>query len=193
MSFNNSIKFSVINFSELAKERLSCPDVLGLKASPTLSLLTVPVQGGFLLCEGKTKVLRPLVPSFQRFTIFSALHGMSHPGVCSSKRLISTRLVWRGLANDVCDWCKSCLPCQRGKVLRYVHIRPEKIPVPFRRFAHVHVHLVGPLPPSHGFTYLFTCIDRSTRWPEAIPLAGISAAECAWVDLKVWRSFSDYK
>ena len=183
----------MINFSELAKERLSCPDVLGLKASPTLRLLTVPVQGGFLLCDAKTKVLRPLVPSFQRFTIFSALHGMSHPGVCASKRLISTRLVWRGLANDVCDWCKSCLPCQRGKVLRYVHIRPEKIPVPFRRFAHVHVHLVGPLPPSHGFTYLFTCIDRSTRWPEAIPLAGISAAECAWMDLKVWRSFSDYK
>ena len=97
----------MINFSELAKERLSCPDVLGLKASPTLRLLTVPVQGGFLLCDGKTKVLRPLVPSFQRFTIFSALHGMSHPGVCASKRLISTRLVWRGLANDVCDWCKS--------------------------------------------------------------------------------------
>ncbi len=46
---------------------------------------------------------------------------------------------------------------------KMVHIRPEKIPVPFRRFAHVHVDLVGPLPSSHGFTYLFTCIDRSTE------------------------------
>ena len=118
---------------------------------------------------------------------------MSHPGVRASRHLISTRFVWRGLAYDVRDWCKSCLQWQLGKVLRHVHIHPEKIPVPFRRFAHVYVDLVDPLPSSHGFTYLFTCIDRSTRWPEAIPLAGISAAECAWMDLKVWRSFSDYK
>ena len=40
---------SVINFSELAKEQLSCPDVLRLKVSPTLRLATVPVQDGSLL------------------------------------------------------------------------------------------------------------------------------------------------
>ena len=40
---------SVINFSELAKEQLSCPDVLRLKGSPTLHLATVPVQDGSLL------------------------------------------------------------------------------------------------------------------------------------------------
>ena len=32
---------SVINFSELAKEQLSCPDILRLKVSPTLRLVTV--------------------------------------------------------------------------------------------------------------------------------------------------------
>ena len=37
--------------------------------------------------------------------------------------------------------------------------------------------LVGPLPSSHGYTYLLTCIDRSTWWPEVIPLTGISTAE----------------
>ena len=166
---------SVINFSELAKEQLSCPDILRLKVSPTLRLVTVPVQDGSLLCDAKTKVLCPLVPSSQRLNIFSALHGISHPGVRASRRLISTRFVRRGLANDVRNWCKSCLQCQRGKVLRHVHIRPEKIPVPFRRFAHVHLDLVGLLPSSNCFTYLFPCINRSTRWHEAIPLTGISA------------------
>ena len=129
-----------------------------------------------------------MVPSSQRFNIFSALHGISHPGVRASRRLISARFVWRGLANDVCDWCKSCLQCQGGKVFHHVHIRPEKIPVPFRRFAHVHVDLVGPLPSSNGFTYLFTCINRSTRWPEALPLAGISVAECASAMFYGWIS-----
>ena len=42
---------SVINFSELAKEQLSCPDILCLKGSPTLRLVTVPIQDGSLLCD----------------------------------------------------------------------------------------------------------------------------------------------
>ena len=80
--------------------------------SPEVSLVTVPIQDGSLLCDAKTKVLRPLVQSSQKFSIFSDLHGISHPGVRATRRLISTRFVWRGLANDVCDWCKSCLQCQ---------------------------------------------------------------------------------
>ncbi|MFN9982364.1 MAG: DDE-type integrase/transposase/recombinase, partial [bacterium] len=50
----------------------------------------------------------------------------------------------------------------------------------------MHVDLVGPLPISSGFTYLFTVVDRTTRWPEAIPLAGISAAECAAALFSGW-------
>lgn len=43
--------------------------------------------------------------------------------------------------------------------------------MPFRtpgaRFDHVHVHIVGPLPLSRGFTYILTFVDRYTRWPES--------------------------
>ena len=49
----------------------------------------------------------------------------------------------------------------------------KKITVPFRRFAHVHVDLVGPLPPSHGYTYLLMCIDKSTGLREVNPMVGI--------------------
>jgi hypothetical protein len=38
-----------------------------------------------------------------------------------------------------------------------------------RHFAHIHVDLVGLLPPSRGHTYLFT----------AIPLSSVTAADCA--------------
>ncbi len=54
---------------------------------------------------------------------------------------------------------------------RHVHLSPATIAVPQRRFEHVHVDLVGPLPQSSGFSYLFTIVDRTTRWPEAIPLS----------------------
>jgi hypothetical protein len=55
-----------------------------------------------------------------------------------------------------------------------------------RRFEHVHVDLVGPLPQSSGFSYLFTIVDRTTCWPEAIPLSSIAAADCAAALFSGW-------
>ena len=127
-----------IDFKILAQEQKSCPDILRLKKSPTLRLVTVIIENSELICDARTNVLRPLVPSSQRFKVFSALHSLSHPGLWE--------FVWRGLANDVRDYCRACLHCQRAKVLRHVRLHPEKIDVPFRRFSHVHVDLVGPLP-----------------------------------------------
>ena len=45
---------------------------------------------------------------------------------------------------------------------------------------------VGPLPPSQGFTYLLTVIDRFSRWPEAIPLADMSTKHCAQALVFYW-------
>ena len=60
--------------------------------------------------------------------------------------------------------------------------------MPEKRFSHIHVDLVGPLPPSLGFTHLFTVIDRHTRWPEAVPLKDTSATECARALISIWVS-----
>jgi transposase InsO family protein len=111
---------------------------------------------------------------------------MAHPGVKASKRLVSTRYVWPGLAGDVAAWCRQCVGCQRGKVVRHVHLPPEQIPIPARRFTHIHVDIVGPLPPSQGFQYIFTIIDRTSRWVEAVPLANITAAACAEALFQAW-------
>ena len=58
---------------------------------------------------------------------------------------------------------------------------------PDTRFDLVHVDIVGPSPPSKGYTYLSTSIDHFTRWPEAVPIADISvdtvaqAFVCTWI------------
>ena len=78
-----------IDFKVLAEEQQSFPDLLRLKKSQT-----VMVEGSSLLCDAWNKVLRPLVPSSQRFKVFSALHSLSHPGIC----------VWCGLAKDIRDY-----------------------------------------------------------------------------------------
>ncbi len=55
-----------------------------------------------------------------------------------------------------------------------------KIAVPQCKFQYLHMDLVGPLPTSaDGSTYLMTVVKRTTCWPEAFPLRGILAQECA--------------
>ena len=50
----------------------------------------------------------------------------------------------------------------------------------------MHIDLVGPLPPSGGHTHILTIMDRSTRWPEAVPVSDTSARAVAEAFLQTW-------
>jgi RNase H-like domain found in reverse transcriptase/Integrase core domain/Integrase zinc binding domain len=179
---------SGINYATLAQAQRFCPDVAGVRAKSSLQLVSVPVEGGLLIGDMSTGVLRPLVPEQFRRAVFDNVHEVAHAGVHASVRLISARFVWPGMAKQVAGWARECVACQRAKVVRHVHLAPERIPMPARRFAHVHVDIVGPLPVSQGFSHVLTMIDRSTRWPEVVPLSSTATPACVHALLQAWVS-----
>jgi RNase H-like domain found in reverse transcriptase/Reverse transcriptase (RNA-dependent DNA polymerase)/Integrase zinc binding domain/Integrase core domain len=176
-----------ILWSELAAAQQADPLLPPFLEHSSLQIIYHPLDGGQRLAgDMSTGSFRPIVPEPYRRRVFDNLHCMAHPGVKASNRLISARYVWPGLAADVTRWCRECINCQRGKVICHVHLPPEKIAIRPRRFSHIHVDLVGPLPPSQGFQYIFTIVDQTSRWVEAVPLASTTAVACAEALFQAW-------
>ncbi len=96
--------------------------------------------------------------------------------------------MWCRLSSDVTAWAPGCLACQRGKIHRHTRLAPQPIPIPQRRFSHLHVDLVGPLQYSNNFNYIFTIIDRTSKWMGAIPFSDTSMATCAKALTLTWIS-----
>ncbi|KAK3760561.1 hypothetical protein RRG08_022844 [Elysia crispata] len=90
------------------------------------------------------------------------------------------------MRKQVRRWVKECHHCQSSKIQNHSKAPLEHFSVPEKRFSHINIDIIGPLPFPSGFTYLLTIIDRNTRWPEAIPLQGITTYECVHALINGW-------
>lgn len=180
-----------LDYNQLAKEQQQDPEMPASRTSITsLKWKDVPVdeEGTTILCDISTGRPRPWIPASLRRHVFSIIHGLSHPSRRGTARLLKQKFVWHSISRDAKNWVRDCTACQTSKVQRHTETGPGSFYQPQRRFGHIHVDIVGPLPPSEGRRFIFTIMDRSTRWPEAVPMSDATAASCATALLSGWIS-----
>ncbi|XP_066970144.1 protein NYNRIN-like [Macrobrachium rosenbergii] len=180
-----------INYEDLAREQAADPETPAYRTAITsLKWRDVPLapRGPNLLCDVSTGQPCPLVPSSCRRQVFDFIHRLSHSSGRTAAKLLSEKFVWHGVQKDTRTWARQCLQCQTSKVGRHTESGIGEFPQPGRRFGHVHIDIVRPLPLSGGARHLLMVVDRSTRWPEATPKQEATASACAEALLSSWIS-----
>jgi hypothetical protein len=168
-----------VDYEEMAAKQHCFPETQRLLGGTSLKFAFRQTGAQCLAGDISTGTFRPIVPLKFKKAVFDHFHNVAHLGRLSSRCIISSRFVWRGLSSNTAAWARGCLACQRGKIHCHTRLAPQPIPIPQQRFSHFHVDLVGPLQYSNNFNYIFTIIDRTSKWMEAIPLSDTSAAACA--------------
>ncbi|GBN60689.1 Transposon Ty3-G Gag-Pol polyprotein, partial [Araneus ventricosus] len=185
-------KSPILNFKEFARAQRDDSDIQKFlhndASSLQLELKPCQTSNCNLLCDTSTGVPRPFVPTSFRKLIFDHLHNLAHPGIAASTKLISARYVWPGMKYQIKQWVRCCESCQRSKIQRHTKTPLGTFSLPDARFTHIHIDIVGPLPPSEGQIYLLTIIDRFSRWPEAIPIPDMRAKTICRAIFDTWIS-----
>lgn len=182
-----------INFEQIAEAQKTDVELQQLLQSNDNSSLkfkycAIPGTTKPIYCDVSTNQIRPFIPIQFRNEVLSKVHGISHPGIKGTTKMMNSRFVWSGINKDCAEFARKCIDCQRSKVTRYNKAALSSYKLPDERFQHINIDIIGPMTPSNGYRYCLTIIDRFSRWTEAIPLTEITAQSVSRKLIEVWIS-----
>jgi len=186
---------TVPDVSQFAADQAHDPDLQKLLDCSTFSscrLVPQQTEHGVVYVDTTHGKARPYVPANLRRNVVTALHSQAHPGINATVKLVTNRYCWPGMSRQIRVWTRCCQNCQKSKVHRHTISPIAPFAPPDRRFGHIHIDLVGPLPPSRDHQYILTCVDRFTRWPEAWPIKNMSAYAVAELLVTQWIAGSEF-
>ncbi|KAG7311665.1 hypothetical protein JYU34_002718 [Plutella xylostella] len=179
---------TAIDFDEVARAQDVDEQIplLSAKQGTTLKLVSSPLCDRAIYCDMSDNSVRPYLPLQFRKTAFDLVHGISHPGIRTTRKMLTKKYYWPGMNKDIGQWARTCLKCQSIKVQRHTVSNLGSFPHA-DRFEHLHVDIVGPLPTTtEGYRYCVTMIDRFTRWPEVVPVRDMTAHTVARAIYESW-------
>ena len=70
-------------------------------ATSNPQLEDIPYGTHLNLCNISTGHARPIVPGSLRCQVFDSVHGLSHPSVLTTRKLITAKFIWRGAQKQI--------------------------------------------------------------------------------------------
>ncbi len=86
-----------IDYAAMAAAQPTCTDCSRMCDSKSLFITSRKVAGIELFGDISTGAFRPLVPPAFRESAAAALHGVAHPGVEATVRLVTSKFCWPGI------------------------------------------------------------------------------------------------
>lgn len=143
----------------MAREQLTCTARHATDSSSLLSVRSFQVDGVPVLCVVSSSAVCPLKPLPCHRAVFKAVHGIAHPDVQASRRMIANHFVWQQTSLGGAGTAKIAAVTSWALSLR----------------------------PARG-ARTFLQQYRSTRWAEVILLSSTTAVSCAASLIDNWVS-----
>ena len=187
----DEVSLETLSAESIEMEQKTCDDVrnhrLGKRPKDVVMEDVKYALGPTIYCEVSIpNKPRPLLPKKLRLKILEAFHHIDHCGNKELARRAADEYYWPAMGTDAADFCRKCHACNVAKTGKPIKTPLTKIGVPDKRFSYLNLDIVGPLPESRGYKYIFTILDRTSRLFQAVPLVKADAESCCKAFLNHW-------
>ena len=97
----DAVELARVDYHAMALAQTNDDDIIHLRNDPATGLRLENVRLDLttcILCDTSTGVQRPVVSALFRRRVFDAIHGLSHPGIRTTRRLLTAKFAWPRIA-----------------------------------------------------------------------------------------------